>query len=244
MKGSTHTGMMWRGYTAEMSNDRSSQRASGVGARAATLGGSAFVASAITFFIAGILVIWEDPPPSDAPVIGMLSHGFWALAIALLAVGTAALTWQIESLRASLPSTLAAGTLSLGVVVGLQWVTWAYVDLRASEHEQYQLVLETVITPFGAGHVLMYGVLLGAGAAFFGWALARTGVAHRYVGWSGVLIGILTFLAAVASILAAFEGGSDGHWLYNVATLLLPLCYLWALVVGLSILRDGSASGP
>lgn len=222
-----------------MSKDPSldSSTAEDVASNSVTLGSAAFVAAAIAFLVGGSLVIWADPPPSTAPVLGMVVHGLWALAIGLLAIGAVTLTWGIHALRTELSSVLGTGALGLGVVVGVQWVTWAYVDVRAARHEEYELALETVIVPFGAGHVLMYGVFLGAGIAFLGRGLARSHYSHRYVGRAGVAVGVLTVLAVSISMLTALEGGSDGHWLYNVATLLLPVCYLWSGAVGLDLYR-------
>ena len=200
-----------------------------------TLGSAAFVAAAIAFLTGGSLVIWADPPPSTAPVLGMVVHGLWALAIGLLAIGAMTLTWGINALRTELSSALGTGALGLGVVVGVQWVTWAYVDVRSAEHDEYELALETVIVPFGAGHVLMYGVFLGVGVTFFAWGITRTGFTRPAVSWAGVVVGTLTVLTVTVSLVGALEGGSDGHWVYNVATLLLPVCYLWAGVVGISV---------
>lgn len=204
----------------------------GNAAKGRALGGITFVAAAITFLTGGVMVFWADPPPSGAPVLGMLSHGLWALSITLLAIGAVILTRSARAIEISVSSTLAVGSLGLGVVVGLQWVTWAYVDLRAARQDQYELFVETILTPFGAGHVLMYGVLLGAGVAFLGWALVHS-LGYKYAGWAGFVAGTLTVLAAAVSILSALEGGGDGHWLYNAATLLLPVCYLWAMVTGI-----------
>lgn len=192
-----------------------------------------FVASAIVFLTGGVLVIRADPPPSGTPVLGMLTHGLWALAIALLAIGAVTRSRPPRSL----PERLATGALGLGVVVGLQWVTWAYVDVRAARSEGYEIVLETVITPFGAGHVLMYGILLGAGVAFLGWEFVGSRRDQGLHGWGGIAVGSLTVLAATLSLLAVLEGGGDGHWLFDVATLLLAVCYLWAMGVGIGFYR-------
>ena len=78
----------------------------------------------------------------------------------------------------------ALASLGLGVVVGLQWVTWAYVDLRASAHEGYEAALATVITPFGAGFALL------------GRALAKSGSAPAALATAGVVIGGATVVTA------------------------------------------------
>lgn len=183
-------------------------------------------------------MIVADPPPSDAPVLGMLTHGLWALSIALLAVGVLAAIRSIPALGRRLSGVLSVGALGLGVVVGVQWVTWAYVDLRAAEQSGYDQALATVITPFGAGHVLMYGVLVGSGIAWLGWAVARSRVLSRWTGLAGTVVGAATVAVATLSLLAALEGGGDGHLLYNVATLLLPVCYLWAGAVAIGLYRN------
>ncbi|WP_312910986.1 hypothetical protein [Natronosalvus caseinilyticus] len=206
-------------------------------ANTSALDSAAFVAAAITFLAGGVMVIWASPPPSESPVFGILAHGLWALAAALLAIGAIALVLSNGRLRRSLAGTLSIGALGLGVVVGLQWVTWAYVDLRAAEADGYDLALETVITPFGAGHLLMYAILIGGGVALLAWALARTRAARRGLSLAGVAVGALTVGTAVLSTLAGLGGGSEGHWLFDVATLLIPLCYLWAMAVGIDLYR-------
>ncbi len=196
------------------------------------------LAATVTFLVSGALVIVADPPPSDAPVLGVLAHGLWALSVSLLAVGVLSAVWVLPALRRRLSGVLSVGALGLGVVVGIQWLTWAYVDVRAAEQADYELALATVITPFGAGHVLMYAILLGAGIAWFAWALVAATVVGRVTGSVGVVVGVLTAAVAAVSLLAALEGGGDGHWLYNVATILLPVCYLWAGFVAVQLYRD------
>ena len=119
----------------------------------------------------------------------------------------------------------------------MQWLTWAYVDLRAAESAEYEVALETVITPFGAGHLLMYAILVGAGVAWLGWAIRRSPLSHRLVAPADTIVGAATALTAAGSLLLGLEGGGDGHWLFNVATLCLPLCYLWAAALALDVSR-------
>lgn len=194
----------------------------------------ALLAAWIPFVVGGLLVIQTDTPPSESPLLGMLSHALWALAIAILAVGVVGLLRRFEPLRRGLAGYLAAGTLGLGVLHGLQWVTWAYVDVRGAREAtaDRDLVLETIVVPYGAGHLLTYAVLLGTAVALLGWALRRTSLTSRSVGWAGVVLGALTVAGATVSLIAAFGGGSEGHVLFDATTLLLPVCYLWALVLG------------
>lgn len=209
-----------------------------VGSWTGTVVGGALVTAAVAFLAGGIGVIWADPPPSDAPVLGVLVHGLWALAAVLLAVGVTALVQRSHGLRERLSGVLSVGALGLAVLVGLQWLTWAYVDTRAGANDEYELALETVITPFGAGHVLMYGTLVGGGIALLGRGLAGEGTFER-LGWAGVVVGSATVVLAVVSLVAGLSGGGDGHWLFDAATLLVPACFLWAAAVGVAVYRRG-----
>lgn len=200
---------------------------------------AALVAAAVPFVAGGLLVAVVDLPPSSVPTLGMLSHTLWALAVAILAFGVAALLRRAPALRRGLAGYLAAGTLALGVLQGLQWATWAYVDVRASREAEYELILDAVITPFGAGHLLAYCILVGGGLALLGRALRRTALTGRYVALAGVSLGTLTAGTALVSLVAAFGGGSEGHPLFDVATLLLPVLYLWAAVLGVDVYRRG-----
>lgn len=202
-----------------------------------TLASGALIAAGIAFLAGGALVIVADTPPSLSPTLGMLSHALWALAISLLTVGVAALLRCSEGLRAGIAGYLAIGTLGLGVLHGLQWVTWAYVDVRGARSDGHDLVLETIIEPFGAGHLLMNCILVGTGVALLGWAFRRSPLSHRYVDWAGIVLGVLTATLAAISLVAVFGGGSEGYVLFDIATLLLPVLYLWAMALGLDIYR-------
>lgn len=207
------------------------------GLKQTRLAGGAFVVGAVLFLVGGAITIEADPPPSTAPVLGMVSHALWFFAITLLALGAVTLLRWIEGLRTGLAGYLATGTLGLGVLLGLQWVAWAYVDVRASRYEEYELLVEPLMSSFGAGHLLMYAVLAGGGVGFLGWALVRTRLTHRFVAWAAVAIGTLTVLTATVSLLAVLTGGGDGHVLFNTATLLLPVLYGWAMIFGVDVSR-------
>lgn len=202
----------------------------------------AFIVAAIPFFIGGAIVIRTEVPPSLSPTLGMLSHTLWALAIAILTLGVVALLRSTEMLREGLAGYLSLGVLGLGVLQGIQWVTWAYVDVRAARRDGHDVVLETIIVPFGAGHLITYGLLLGAGIALLGWALRRTDLTHRYVAWSGVIIGVVTVFLWVSTLLFAMGGGDDGHVVFDVGTLFLPVLYLWGMVLGASIFLRGAST--
>ncbi|ELY39011.1 hypothetical protein C496_16507 [Natronorubrum tibetense GA33] len=110
--------------------------------------------------------------------------------------------------------------------------------MRGAQEGEHDAVVDSIIVPFGAGHLLMYAILLGSGIALFSWALNRTALTHRYVNWSGVGLGTLTVVLAVISLVSAVGGGSEGHVVFDIATLLLPILYLWTAVVGISIYRE------
>ncbi|GAB7018836.1 hypothetical protein JCM18750_16970 [Halostagnicola bangensis] len=195
------------------------------------------MAAGIPFFIGGLLVIQTDTPPSLSPTLGMLSHALWAFAVAILALAVTILLRWVEPLRRGLAGFLSVGILGLGVLHGLQWVTWAYVDVRAAREGEHELVVDAIIVPFGAGHLLMYCILLGSAMALLGWALRRTRITHRYVGPVGVVLGALTVALATYPLVAAYGGGSEGHFIFDAATLMLPVLYLWAMVLGIDIYR-------
>lgn len=203
-----------------------------------TLARWAFILAAISFFIGGAIVIRTEVPPSLSPMLGMLSHALWALAIVFLALGAVVLLRSTEMLRVGLAGYLAAGVLGLGVLQSLQWATWAYVDVRAARVVEHELVLETLIVPYGAGHLIGYGLLVGTGIALLGWALRRTDLTHRYLPGSGVILGIVTVLFWIITLLFAMGGGDDGHVLFDIATIFIPVLYLWGLILGISIIRS------
>lgn len=199
---------------------------------------AALIIAGIPFFAGGALVIEAETPPSGSPLLGMLSHALWALAIAILAFGVVGLLRWVPALRRGLAGYLAAGVLGLGVLHGLNWVTWAYVDVRgASEVERSDVVLDAIVVPFGAGHLLAYAILLGTGIGLLGWALLRADVVHQYLAWAGVGLGALAVVSATVSLVLAFGGGSEGHVAFNAAILLLPVLYMWAMSLGVSIYR-------
>ncbi|UHQ95031.1 hypothetical protein [Haloterrigena alkaliphila] len=202
------------------------------------IGVAGLTLSGIPFFVGGVLVIEAETPPSGAPLLGMLSHALWALAIVILTVGVVALLRAIPALRRGLAGYLGSGVLGLGVLHGLQWVTWAYVDVRgARETDRSELLLDAIIVPFGAGHLLMYAILMGAGIALFGWAIRQTEFVSRYVAGTGVGLGVITILTALYPLLLGLGGGSEGHVLFDIATLLIPVLYVWTMVVGVLVYR-------
>ena len=192
----------------------------------------------IPFVIGGLLITQAGTPPSESPTLGMLSHALWALSIAILALGVVALLRSVPALRQGLAGYLSAGVLGLGVLHGLQWVSWTYVDVRgADEVDRTAVVLDSIVVPFGASHLLIYAILLGTGVGLLGWALRRLDTTNPYLGLAGVGLGTVTASLAVFPLLAAVGGGSEGHVVFDIVTLLLPVVYLWALGLGISLYR-------
>jgi hypothetical protein len=198
--------------------------------------GIALIGGAVAFAIGSAIVTVWDTPPSQHPWMGMTSHGLWFVASALVAVGVFAMVLNLPTLRAGLGAWLAVGTLALGALNGLQWMAWSYVDVRAGDQPGYDVVLETITTPFGAAHMLMYSVLTGGAVVLLATALARHD-GRRALGWAGVVIGGLTTLGALSSLMAGHTGGGDGTVLFNATILVLPVTFLWLFILGFSLVR-------
>lgn len=192
-----------------------------------------FLAAAGSFFAgSALLLIWGGTPFSSTPLISTSAHFLWFFAVASLATGAVGLLVKTPIFRNRLPGYLAVGSLGLGVLIGLQWTTWAYVDVLAAEHAQHQTILETIISPFGAGQSLMYGLFVGAGVAFLGWELRRTEFTHRLLAWAGVGVGCAEVIGTMVVLLVATKSGP-----FVVPILLLPLLYVWAGTVAVDIVR-------
>lgn len=229
---------MWRGRPFQHVTTTQPLAASdGSQTRLLRIASAACILACLPFFVGGALVIRTEVPPSLSPTLGMLSHALWALGIAILTVGVVSLVRAVAALRTGLAGLLSVGVLGLGVLHALQWVSWAYVDVRGNREGERDLVLDTIVVPFGAGHLLVYGLLLATGIGLLGWALRRATITHRYVGWTGIVLGAITACLTVTSLLFAFGGGDDGHALFDIATLFLPVLYLWAMVLGVDIYR-------
>lgn len=141
----------------------------------------AFVMGALSFFIgSAIFTTLGGTPPSSTPLVSIAGHALWFVSVAFVTSGAIALLLSSESLQAGLAGYFAIGPLGLSVLHGLQWATWIYVDILAVQNDQYELILDTLISPFGAGHAFMYVVLVGSGVAFLGWSGRRTDRIHRY----------------------------------------------------------------
>lgn len=195
---------------------------------------AAFGAGAVSFFTgSAIFIILGGTPPSSTPLASISGHMGWFGGVAFLGIGAVALVHD-DSLTTGLAGYLAIGALGLGALQGLQWATWTYVDALAAQHDQYEPVFETLISPYGAGHALTYGMLVSSGVAFLGWELHHTQLTHRLISWAGMALGVIGFLSTGMVLLIA----SDPETIpFGIVILLLPLFYLWALSVAVDIYR-------
>lgn len=196
----------------------------------------AFVAGAVLFFAASaVFIIRGGTPPSSTPVASVVGHAGWFVGAALVTIGAVGLLMGDDGFEAGLAGYLAIGVFGLGTLCGLQWATWAWVDVLAAQSDQYALILDTVIAPFGSGLSLMYGMLVGSGVGFLGWETRRTQLTHRFIGWIGVGIGVAAVLGNVAVLLSASK-----NVLFAGTTLLIPLVYVWVFVFALDLYRRQS----
>lgn len=120
----------------------------------------AFGGGAVSFFTgSAIFIILGGTLPSSTPLASISGHMGWFGGVAFLGIGAVALM-RGDSFRTGLAGYLAIGALGLGALQGLQWATWTYVDVLAAQHDQYDPLLEALISPYGAGHALTYGILV------------------------------------------------------------------------------------
>lgn len=196
--------------------------------------GAPFVLAATTFFLGSGVLTRSGEPGASTPVPWLVSHASWVVATAFVAVGTIRVVHRIPALRTGVAGYAANGAFGLGVLHTLQWTTWVYVDVTAYRHGGHGPLLEPLLHPFGTGHMLMYGVLVGGGVASLGWALTRTAATRRVVGWTGVTVGTATVLAATASLLAVAPVRSPT----SLATIaLLAVAFGWLFVLGIVLHR-------
>lgn len=140
---------------------------------------AAFITGAVSFFAGTALATQTRTPFSSTPVISMANHMLWGGGVPFLAIGAVALIRGVDSLRTGLAGYLAIGALGLGTLTGFQWAILMYIDVQAAQNaptDEYERILEALISPIGAGHALMYGMLVGSGVHFLagGFAARRS----------------------------------------------------------------------
>lgn len=207
------------------------------GVRRLQLAAGAFGGGTVAFFAgSGILAALGGTPPSATPTASMTAHLLWFVAVACLATGAAALVLWSDDPGPDIAGYLALGALGLGVLHGLQWAAWSYVDVLAASQDQYDLLLDGLISRFGAAHAIMYAMLVGGGVAALGWTLRRRQVTHRYIDRLGVVLGAITVVIGMATLLAVSAPWTS-PMLFGATVLLIPLSYLWTSLVAVDISR-------
>lgn len=199
---------------------------------------AAFLAAAATFFLGSAVLTQSGQPGASTPAPWIASHGLWVAATAFVATGTVAASRRIPGLERSLAGPLARGAFGLGTLHALQWTTWVYVDVVAYQRGAHPQLLDPLLHPFGTGHMLMYGVIVGTGVAVLAWGCIRTERTPRAIDYAGVAVGTATVLAAVTS-LVTFGDVKSATGLATI--LLLAVNYGWLTVFGIVLYRRGES---
>lgn len=218
---------------------RTERRISGRIAGVVRTRGMAFLFGAIVFFAGSAVLTQSGQPGASTPVPWMVSHLFWFVASAFIAIGTIRIVRTIPQLRTSIAGYVASGLVGLGVLHTLQWATWVYVDVIAYQQGTRETLSPPILHPFGTGHMLMFAIIIGSATTALALALEGTRLTHRVIPWLGVLVGILTVLAGVIS-LATFAPVRSPTSL--VAIISQALTFAWLFTVGIALYRDSSGS--
>ena len=191
--------------------------------------GAAFVVAAVAFFLGSGVLTQSGQPGASTPAPWMVSHALWVVATVFVALGTISLVRRTPALAAGLAGYVAGGAFGVSVLHALQWTTWVYVDVIAYGHGAHDLLFDPVLHPFGTGHALMYGVLVGGGVACLGWGLTRTRLTPPALDRAGIAVGTAAVLAAGTSLLTFAPVRSPA----SLATiLLLAVSYGWLFALG------------
>lgn len=205
------------------------------------VGGRLFLLAAVTFFAGSAVLTRTGQPGAATPTPWMVSHLLWFVAAALLLAGTVAHVRR----RPGTVGLTAVGLAALGVLHTLQWATWVYVDVTAYRLGARGRLFDPLLHPFGTGHALMEGVLVGGVVALLGWRVARRTDA-RWLGRAGVAVGAAAVLAGLVS-LGRFAPTRSPTALATIG--LIALGYAWVLLLGASLryrtaaCRPGGSSG-
>jgi len=214
-------------------SERETERTRGI-ADIAAADGTPFVVAGTVFFLGSAVLTRSGQPGASTPVPWLVSHALWTVATVALAAGTVAVVRRSSGLGAGVAGYVAAGAFGLGVLHTLQWTTWVYVDVVAYQQGAHEMLLEPLFHPFGTGHMLMYGVLVGGGVAATAWGLRREAATHRAIDYAGIAVGAATVLAAAVALLTLAPVRSPP----SLATIgLLAACYGWITVLGVALSR-------
>lgn len=199
--------------------------------------GAPFVLAATAFFLGSGVLTRSGQPGASTPVPWLASHASWVVATAFVAVGTVRMVRRTPPLRTGVAGDVASGAFGLGVLHALQWTAWVYVDVTAYRHGGHGQLLEPLLHPFGTGHMLMYGVLVGVGVVALGRALTHATETHRVVDWTGIAVGTAAVLAATGALLTVAPVRSP----LSLATIgLIAAAFGWLFVLGISLRRNAA----
>jgi len=201
--------------------------------------GTAFLLAAIAFFTGSAILTQSGQPGASTPIPWMVSHVFWIVATAFVTIGTVRLVRTVPELRTSIAGYVASGLVGLGVLHTLQWATWVYVDVIAYQQGAHETLSAPILHPFGTGHMLMFGLIIGSAITALALALVGTRLTHRAIPWLGGLVGVLTVVAGVVSLVTFAPVRSPTSLLAIVSQ---ALSFAWLFVVGVALYRDSSES--
>jgi len=201
--------------------------------------GFSFLLAAIAFFAGSAVLTRSGQPGASTPIPWMVSHVFWIVATALVAIGTVRLVRTVPELRTGIVGYVASGLVGLGVLHTLQWATWVYVDVIAYQQGTHETLSSPLLHPFGTGHMLMFAIIIGSAITALALALAKAGLTHRAIPWLGGLVGVLTVLAGTVSLVTFAPVRSPTSLLAIVSQ---ALSFAWLFVVGVALYRDNSGT--
>lgn len=226
--------------TSEPATSERERGRTGTVAGIAAADGTPFVVAGAAFFLGSAVLTGSGEPGASTPVPWLASHALWTVATVVLTVGTVAVVRRFPRLETSAAGYVAIGAFGLGVLHTLQWTTWVYVDVVAYRQGGHGSLLEPLLHPFGTGHMLAYGVLVGGGVAATAWGLRRLTATHGALDYAGIAVGAATVVAAVAALLTVAPVRSPS----GLATIvLLAVDYAWVAVLGIALNRAENAGG-
>ena len=221
----------------EPANERSARETTGRIAGTVNADGAVLAAAATVFFAGSAVLTQSGQPGASTPVPWMASHFLWFVATGLAAVGVLALYRRREAFGAGIAGPVAAGAFGLAVLDALQWTAWVYVDIFARQGGAHESLHGPLLHPFGTGHALMYGVLVGLGVASLAWAVDRSRPTHRLLTYGGLGVGTATAVVAAVALVTV----ADVREPASLATVvLLAASWGWLLVAGVALGRDGA----
>lgn len=203
--------------------------------------GTGFILAATLFFVGSSILTQSGQPGASTPRPWMLSHALWVVAMAFVALDSARLVLNIPKIRAGLGGYVASGLVGLGVLHTLQWTTWVYVDVIAYQQGTHAILLPALFHPFGTGHMLMFAIIIGSAITSLAWALTQSNLTHWIIPWIGVLVGIVTIFAGLASLVTFAAVRSPTSLL---AIISIAISFAWLFVLGVALYRNRRMPDP